>query len=143
QGTAPGRSARPGAVWMDLRVSVAARPAAVAAARPLAILRFVDFEGPTVEVGAVQRLHGARGVGIRHLHEAEAARPTRVAIGDQGDLLDRSVFGKQGADGLVGRGEGEISDIQLGHLQSTHERIEKHRQVSPASWFVKLYEGER
>src|SRR2546421_5575550 len=45
---------------MDLRASVAARPAAVAAARALAILRFVDFEGPAVEVGAGQGLHGDR-----------------------------------------------------------------------------------
>ena len=70
--------------------SVAARPAAVATARALAILRFVDLERAAVEVGAVQRLHGTGCVGVRHLHETEAARATRVAIGDQGDLLDRS-----------------------------------------------------
>ena len=96
---------------MEHAFLVAARPAAIAAARPLAILRFVDFEGAAVEVGAVQRLHGAGCVGIRHLHEAEAARATRVAIGDQRDLLDGSVLGKQGADGLIGCGEREISDI--------------------------------
>jgi len=48
---------------------------------------------------------------LRHLHEAEAARATRVAIGDQRDLLDGSVLGKQGADSLIGCGEREISDI--------------------------------
>ncbi len=68
-------------------VSVSMRRAAVATARPLTILRFADPQWPAVEVGAVQRLHGVGCGGIRHLHEAEAARATGVAIGDQGDLL--------------------------------------------------------
>ena len=55
--------------------------------------------------------HGTGCVGIRHLYEAEAAWATGVAIGDQGDLLDGSMRGKQRANGLIGGGEGKISDI--------------------------------
>jgi hypothetical protein len=97
---------------VDPSVALAStRPAAVATGRPLPILRFADAKRSTLEVGAVQRLHGAGCVGIRHLYEAEAAWPTGVAIGDQGDLLDGSMRGKQRANGLIGGGEGKISDI--------------------------------
>jgi hypothetical protein len=91
--------------------SASTRPAPLATARPLPILRFADAKRSTLEVGAVQRLHGTGCVGIRHLYEAEAAWATGVAIGDQGDLLDGSMRGKQRANGLIGGGEGKISDI--------------------------------
>jgi hypothetical protein len=94
--------------------SVASAPAwaaAVATARPLPILCFADAKRSTLEVGAVQRLHGTGCVGIRHLYEGEAAWATGVAIGDQGDLLDGAMRGKQRANGLIGGGEGKISDI--------------------------------
>jgi hypothetical protein len=70
--------------------SVAARRPA--SARALALLSLADFQGSAVEVGAIQRLNCARGVGTRHLHEAEATRTTRVAIGYQRNLLDCTVF---------------------------------------------------
>jgi len=96
-------------------VSVAARAttttAATAATGPLAILRFVDLEGAAIEVGAIQRLHGAGRISIRHLHEAKAPRATGLAIGDQGDLLDGPVVGKQGTHGLIGCGKGEIANV--------------------------------
>jgi len=95
--------------------SVALRLAPVATARALAILSLADVQGPPLEVAAVQCLHGARCVRIRHLHEAEAARATREAIGDQRDFFDRAVFGKQGVYGLIGRSEGQISYIYFGH----------------------------
>ena len=92
-------------------LSASTRATAVATARPLTILRFADLQRSALQVGAVQRLHGAGCVGIRHLHEAEAARATGVTIGDQGDLLDGSMRGKQGAYDFIGCGEGKISDI--------------------------------
>ena len=93
--------------------SGAARPAAVAAAAAgaLPILSFVDFEGAAAEIGAVQRLHGARGIGIRHFHETEAAWTTRITIRDQSNFLDDSVSREQGAHGVFGRREGEISNV--------------------------------
>src|SRR5205807_6372877 len=91
--------------------SVAAWAAAATATGALALLSLADFEGATVEVGGVQRLHGSRGVGIRHLNEAETTRATRVTVDDQRHFLDGTVLGKQGAHGLIGRREWQISYI--------------------------------
>ena len=90
-------------------VSVSTGSAAGATAG--ALLSFVDPESPTVELSAIQRLHGARGVRVRHFNEAEAARATCVAIRDQGDLFDGSVLGEQCAHALIGRRKGEISNV--------------------------------
>ena len=70
--------------------SVAARSASVCD-RAVALLRLADLEGPAFAVRPVQRLRGTRGVFIRHLHEAEAARATGVAIVDQGESFNGSV----------------------------------------------------
>ena len=94
-------------------VSVTARAAVAiaAAAGPLTVLCFVHPESAAVEVDAVERLHRPGGVGVRHLHETEAAWAAGIAIGDQGDFLDRPVFGEESAHGLVGGGEGKISNV--------------------------------
>ena len=94
-------------------VSVTARAAVAiaAAAGPLTVLCFVHPESAAVEVDAVERLHRPGGVGVRHLHETEAARAARLAVGDQGHLLDRPMLGKQGADGLFGGREGKVSNV--------------------------------
>ena len=95
-------------------VLVAARATTVtatAAAGPLAILRFVDFEGAAIEVGTIQRLHSARSIRVRHLHEAKTARSTRFAIGDQGDLFNGPMLGKQGTHGLISCRKGEIANV--------------------------------
>src|ERR1700733_5401749 len=63
-------------------VSESTRPAA-AAPGTFAVLGLVDREGSAVEVGTIQRLHCARSISVRHLHESEAARTARVAIADQ------------------------------------------------------------
>ena len=95
--------------------SVAARAAAAAAvtaaAGALTLLGLVHLERSAVEVGAVERLHGARRIGIRHLDEAETARTAGVTVRDQRDLLDRPMLREKSMDGLFGRREGEISDI--------------------------------
>src|SRR5260370_41760981 len=70
--------------------SVAARSASVCN-RAVAFLRLADLEDPAFAVRSVQRLRGARGVFIRHLHEAEAARATGIAIVDQGEPFHGSV----------------------------------------------------
>src|SRR6516165_4337387 len=73
--------------------SVAARaaPPAPSATGSIAILRLVDLKSAAFEVLAVERLHCAGGIRIRHLHKAEPARPAGVAIDDQGDLLNGSM----------------------------------------------------
>jgi len=68
-----------------VRYLVTARAATVAAATAsaLTVLSLVDLEGPAVEVAPIERLHGAGGIGVGHLHEAETARTTGFAIGYQ------------------------------------------------------------
>ena len=64
--------------------SVAALPATIIATRALLVLSLVDSQRASIEIGAVERLHGTRSIRIRHLHEAETARAARFAIGNQG-----------------------------------------------------------
>jgi hypothetical protein len=93
----------------------AARPATTApepatSTGALAILRLIDLESAAIEVGAIQRLNGNGGIGLRHLYEAKAARTTCLTIGNQRDLLDGSVIGKKGTHRLIGRAEGEVAN---------------------------------
>src|SRR6185312_10735279 len=87
-----------------VRYLVTARAATVAAATAsaLTVLSLVDLEGPAVEVAPIERLHGAGGIGVGHLHEAETARTTGFAIGYQGDLFDGSVLGEERTDRIIG-----------------------------------------
>ena len=58
---------------------------------------------------------GPRRIGVRHFHEAEAARLAGVTVGDQGDGLDRAVLSEQRADrGFVGR-KGQVTNVDLAH----------------------------
>ena len=102
---------QPGVVTQQVSVAARAAAATIAAARALTLLGFVHLQGTPVEIGAIQRLHGARGIGGRHLHEAEAAGPAGVTVRNQRNLLDRSMLREQGMDGLFGRREREISNV--------------------------------
>jgi hypothetical protein len=77
----------------------------------LTILRLVYLQGAALEVSPIEPLHGAGRVGVGHLHEAEAARPSGFAIGYQRDLFNGSVLREEGAYGIIGRGEGKISNV--------------------------------
>jgi len=93
------------------QASVAARAAAaVSARRALALLRFIDLERASLEVGAVERLHGATGIRIRHLDETEAAQAPGFPICDQGDFIDGTVLRKKRTDAVIGSREREISN---------------------------------
>src|SRR6188768_921727 len=100
--------------------------------RARAFLRFVDLERAAVEVLAVQRLHGARGVLARHLDEAEATWAARVAIVDQRNLLHRAVNREKRSYGVFGRRERKVSDIKFGHFESRVEGIRFPRRASGA-----------
>jgi hypothetical protein len=91
-------------------VATATAATATAAAGALTRLGLVDLQAATFEVGAVQRRHCAGGIGIGHFHEAEAAGTTGLTIGDQRDLLDRTMLLEQGADRLFSCREGKISN---------------------------------
>jgi len=115
---------RRGSAINTIQASVAARPATTAtksastatatatatSTGALAILRLIDFERAAIEVGTIQRLNGNRGIGLRHLHEAKAARTTCLTIGNQRDLLDSPVIGKKGTHRFIGRGEGKVAN---------------------------------
>jgi hypothetical protein len=111
--------------------SVAAR----SATRALTLLGFVDLECAPVHVLAVQCLHGARGLGIRHLDETESARAAGIAIGDQGDFLDRAVWREQRTHRVFGRGERKISNVEFGHCKLLTNR-KGNGQEGQASWFA-------
>src|SRR5215831_4502917 len=92
--------------------SVATRAAPAISTRPIAFLSLVDPKRAAFEVLAVQRLHGARCIRIRHFHKAETPRAPRVAIGDQGDFLDGSMGREQSAHTLFSCRERKISDVE-------------------------------
>lgn len=113
--------------------SVAARAATVAA-RALAFVRLIHFEGTAFEFLAVQGLDGPRSIGVRHLDEPEPAWTVGLAVRDYRDFVDRSVRREQRTQGVFGSGEGKISNEKFGHLGITH-RQETDKGRSAASWF--------
>jgi hypothetical protein len=131
----------PGCSFEDCELEAAWAAAAATAAAASAILGFVDLEGTAIEVLAVQGLHGAGCIGVRHFDEAEAAGPTRLTIIDQRNFLDRTVGGKQGAHGVFRCCEGKIANVQFSHCVNLTKK-ERKSAGRPASWFAKLYEGD-
>src|SRR5215469_4985827 len=97
------------------RGSVASWAPPVTSTGSIALLSLVDPQRAAFEVLAVQRLHGAGSIGVRHFHKTETARAPRVAIGDQGDFLDASMRREQSAHTLLSCREGKISDVEFGH----------------------------
>src|SRR5499427_6516859 len=107
------------------RGSVATRAAPAAASTgSIALLRLVDRKRAPFEVLAVQRLHGAGSIGVRHFHKAEAARAPRVAIGDQRNLFDASMRCEQSAHTLLSCRERKISDVEFGHWHYSQLKFE-------------------
>jgi len=122
--------------------SVAAWAAAATATGALALLSLADFEGATVEVGGVQRLHGSRGVGIRHLNEAETTRATRVTVDDQRHFLDGTVLGKQGATASSVAVNGRFPTYSL--VTEEYSRINGIKPAGQTCFLVReACEGER
>jgi hypothetical protein len=87
----------------------------------LTLLGFVDLERATAKVLAIERLHGARGIGARHLDETEATRAAGFAIVDQGHLVDGAMGSKKGAHGIFGGSERKISNVKFRH-RTTHRK---------------------
>src|SRR6185437_11648186 len=107
-----------------------ARTAAATAAR--ALLRLVDPQRPAAEVGAVEGLDRARSVGARHLHEAKAARPAGLAVGDERDVFHGAVLGKQGTNRVLGRGEGQVANVKSSHRTILTRETQTHTSVAAA-----------
>ena len=81
------------------------------AAGTLTLLRLVHLQRPTTKIDAIQSLHRARRIGVRHFNEPEATRTAGVAIRDQRNFLDRTMLREKFVDGLIRGREGEVSNI--------------------------------
>lgn len=113
----------------------AAAVTTAATATATLVLSFVDLQRAPVEILAIQRLHGARGIGVRHLNKSESPRATGVAIVDQGYLLYRAVRRKQRANAVFRGREREISNIQFSQCNKPYRKNEIGRN-EPADWFA-------
>jgi hypothetical protein len=91
--------------------SLEATTAAATAARTRLVLRLIDLEGATIEVGAVQRLHRTGRIRIRHLDETEATGASSLTVVDQGYAFDRSMLREQSPNRIIGRRKRQISNI--------------------------------
>ena len=79
----------------------------VATTAPTAVLRLVDADVAPAEVASVERADRiVRIARTLHLHEREAARATRLAVGDDVHRLDGPVAPEEGLEVLLGAGEG-------------------------------------
>ena len=80
-------------------------------------LRLVDFQFTAAEDRAIQRLHGAHGVGTRHLDEAESLRRAGSSIRHELKRFDGSVRRKGAAHRIFGGGERQIANIEFGQFK--------------------------
>jgi hypothetical protein len=92
--------------------AAAARSAATTTTTAAALtgLGFVHLEGTAVKVLAIQRLHGASGIRIRHFNESKSTGTPGITVRDERQRLDSAVRRKQRPDRVFGRGEGKIAD---------------------------------
>src|SRR5438128_2001970 len=97
--------------------AAAVAPAAVAAAA-LRGLGDLDLDLATIDILTVEARDGLLGVLLaRHLHEAEAPRPTGVAVGHHAGRFDAAVGSEDFAQTITRRGKGEATNEELhGHL---------------------------
>src|SRR3990170_1110222 len=84
------------------------------AAPTLALLRLTDVDLPAADLAAVQLRDGLAGLARRaHLDEAEAARPSGLAVGDDARRLARSHLREQRFEVRAGGVEGKVADEYL------------------------------
>src|SRR6186713_2102706 len=77
----PGRRSISIASSLEAAAAAAATTTEVATrGAALALLGFIDLQRTTAHVFAIERLHGAGGIGIGHFDETEAARAAGLAI---------------------------------------------------------------
>jgi hypothetical protein len=69
--------------------------ATAAAASAWLILGFIDAQRASAQIVTIQVLNGTRRIGLVHLHEAEAARPTGLTIRRQRHFFYCAVLAEQ------------------------------------------------
>ena len=106
----------------------------------ITLLGFVDLQRTTAEVLAIERLHGAGGIGIRHFDETKTAWAAGLAIVHQGHLVDGAMGGKEGAHLVFGGGERKISNVKFRH-KTTHKKRNTVTGSQPCRLLVREYFG--
>jgi len=106
----------------------------------ITLLRFIDLQRTTAEVLAIERLHGAGGIGVRHFDETKTAWAAGLAIVNKGDLVDGAVGGKEGAHLVFGGGERKISNVKFRHKQLTNKRNTVTGFQPCRLWFAEYFE---
>src|SRR5262249_54687080 len=95
------------------KTTTAATAAKTAGARLLRP-RFIDGEGPALEILAIERGNRLFGLFVRrHFNEAEAFRAPAVPIRDQAAGIDRAVLAKKIAQRAFGYREGKIPYVDF------------------------------
>jgi hypothetical protein len=84
--------------------------ATTAAAATLTGFGFVHLERTALKVLAIERLHGARRIRVRHFDESEPARAARITVSDEGQRLHGAMRSEQRTNRIFGRGERQIAD---------------------------------
>jgi hypothetical protein len=88
--------------------------------------RFVDLDLAPAELFAVERADGVTGrLVVSHLDKAEPPRTTRIAIGDERDIVHFSMAGEKFVDFRLRRFKRKVADVDL------HACISKTREGVP------------
>ena len=90
--------------------ATAARTAAATAAATLTGLGFVHLERTALKVLAIERLHGARRIRVRHFDESEPARTPGITVSDERQRFHSAMRSEQRTNRIFGRGERQIAD---------------------------------
>ena len=92
--------------------ATAARTAATAAAAATTLtgFGFVHLERTALKVLAIERLHGARRIRVRHFDESEPARAPGITVSDERQRFHSAMRSEQRTNRIFGRGERQIAD---------------------------------
>lgn len=86
-----------------------------AATALLAWTRLVDGERTTIEVLAVERLHGGPTGLVVHFDETETTRATGLPVGHEMDAMNLAVRREDVADLVLGGRERKVPDVDADH----------------------------
>jgi hypothetical protein len=95
-------------------------------------LRFVDFQGAALKIGAVHCLDGLAGTFVIHLDKAETTGAAGGTVFDDVSRSDFAVLGEQGLQVGIGGRPGQISNIDVHRLNYNSEKKGKKNAEIPA-----------
>jgi hypothetical protein len=85
--------------------------------------RFADLQSSAEKVLAIENQHGSHSsLIVFYLHEATATRLFSIAVADDIHTIQaEAILGKQIAQVLLGRPEGEVADVEASHDEARHQ----------------------